>query len=48
MAQLPVYMHLIAEGRLEVPTRMFPLSRVADAWIAAAESGARVVVMPDV
>lgn len=46
MEQLPIYMRLIAEGRVEVPTRSFPLSRVSDAWSAAAESGSRVVVVP--
>ncbi|HUK68588.1 MAG TPA: hypothetical protein VLW50_07535 [Streptosporangiaceae bacterium] len=46
MAQLPVYMQLIADGRVEVATRTFPLSRITDAWTAAARSGPRVVVVP--
>ncbi len=44
--QLPAYMRLIAEGRVHVPTRTFPLSRVADAWTAARDGGPRVVVTP--
>jgi NADPH:quinone reductase-like Zn-dependent oxidoreductase len=47
MAELPALMQLIADGRLQVPTRTFPLSQVADGWIAASESGSRVVVVPD-
>jgi NADPH:quinone reductase-like Zn-dependent oxidoreductase len=46
MAQLPTYMQLISEGRVDVPIRTFPLSRAADAWIAAGKSGPRVVVVP--
>jgi NADPH:quinone reductase-like Zn-dependent oxidoreductase len=47
MAQIPVYMQLIADGRVDVPTRPFPLSAVADAWTAASGgSGPRVVVVP--
>ena len=48
IAQLPGYMQLIADGRLDVPVRTYPLSRVADAWTAASESsGPRVVVVAD-
>lgn len=47
MAQLPIYMQLISEGRITVPTRVFLLSQIADAWSAAATSGPRVVVVPD-
>jgi len=47
MAQVPVYMRMIADGVVSVPTRTFPLSRITDAWGAAAGSGARVVVVPD-
>jgi NADPH:quinone reductase-like Zn-dependent oxidoreductase len=47
MAQIPVYMQLIADGRVDVPARPFPLSAVADAWTAASGgSGPRVVVVP--
>jgi NADPH:quinone reductase-like Zn-dependent oxidoreductase len=45
MAQLPVYMKLIADGRVQVPTHVFPLSKVAEAW-AFNESGSRAVVAP--
>lgn len=47
MAQLPVYLRHIADGIVTVPTRSFPLSRVAEAWAAAANGGDRVVVVPD-
>jgi len=46
MAQLPIYMQLIADGKVEVPTRVFPLSKIADAW-ASNESAHRVVIVPD-
>jgi hypothetical protein len=32
-------MQLIADGRVQVPTRTFPLSNIADAWNAAQHSG---------
>jgi NADPH:quinone reductase-like Zn-dependent oxidoreductase len=46
MAQVPVYMQLIAEHRVEVPTQVFPLSNIANAWNAATSSGNRAVVVP--
>jgi NADPH:quinone reductase-like Zn-dependent oxidoreductase len=46
IAELPGYLQLIADGKLEVPVRTFPLSRIGDAWAAAGESGPRVVVVP--
>jgi D-arabinose 1-dehydrogenase-like Zn-dependent alcohol dehydrogenase len=46
MAQLPAYMRLIAEGRVQVPTRTFPLAQITDAWAAARDSGTRVVITP--
>ncbi len=46
MTLVPVYMRLIVDGHVDVLTRPFPLSRIADAWMAAAESGPRVVVLP--
>jgi NADPH:quinone reductase-like Zn-dependent oxidoreductase len=45
-AQLPAYMQLIADGRVPVPTQTFPLSRIAEAWTAAHDSGPRVVITP--
>ena len=38
---------LIADGSVEVPFRTFPLSDVAAAWTASAESGPRVVLVRD-
>ena len=46
MAELPGYLQMIAEDRVEVPVRVFPLSAVTDAWAAAASRGERVVVVP--
>ena len=46
-AQIPVYMQLIADGSVQVPYRTFPLSDVSQAWAASAESGPRVVLVPD-
>lgn len=46
LQQVPIYMGLIADGHIEVPTRTFPLSRVGEAWQASVESGTRVVVVP--
>ena len=46
IAELPGYVQLITAGRVEVPTRAFPLSCVAQAWAAAAEGGPRPVVVP--
>jgi hypothetical protein len=37
---------LIADGRIDVPVRTFPLPAIGDAWLAAASSGSRVVVLP--
>ena len=44
MAQVPVYMKLIADRRVEVPTRAFALSMIADAWLEN-ESGRRTLVV---
>ena len=46
-AQLPRYLGLIADGSVQVPFRTFPLSGVAAAWTTSAESGPRVVLVPD-
>jgi hypothetical protein len=46
-AQPPRYIQLIADGSVQVPFRTFPLSEVASAWTASAESGPRVVLVPD-
>jgi hypothetical protein len=45
-AEIPVYLGLIADGQIDVPVRTFPLPAIGDAWLAAASSGSRVVVLP--
>jgi NADPH:quinone reductase-like Zn-dependent oxidoreductase len=45
--QLPIYMRLIADGSVTVPTSPYPLSRIAEAWAASAQSGSRVVVIAE-
>ena len=45
MAQIPAYMQMIADGRVTVPTRTFPLSQVT-AGAAARDGGPRVVIVP--
>jgi D-arabinose 1-dehydrogenase-like Zn-dependent alcohol dehydrogenase len=44
MAQIPVYMQLIADHRVEVPTRTYPLSGISEAW-AAPPDGHRTVMV---
>jgi NADPH:quinone reductase-like Zn-dependent oxidoreductase len=44
-AQIPRYIQLIADGSVQVPFRTLPLSAVAEAWPASAESGPRVVLI---
>jgi NADPH:quinone reductase-like Zn-dependent oxidoreductase len=46
-AEVPRYMELIADGSVQVPFRTFRLSDVGAAWTASAESGPRVVLVPD-
>jgi NADPH:quinone reductase-like Zn-dependent oxidoreductase len=46
VTEMPAYLRLIADGQVEVPTRVFPLSAVKDAWQASTDSGNRVVVVP--
>lgn len=46
IAQIPIYMQLIADEKVEVPTRVFPLSKIAEAW-SLEDSARRVVVVPD-
>jgi NADPH:quinone reductase-like Zn-dependent oxidoreductase len=46
-AQIPAYIQLIADGSVQVPFRTFPLSDIAKAWTASAESGPRVVLVRD-
>jgi NADPH:quinone reductase-like Zn-dependent oxidoreductase len=44
-AEIPAYTQLIADRSVQVPFRTFPLSDVAAAWTASAESGPRVVLV---
>ncbi len=44
-AQIPAYIHLIANGSVEVPFRTFSLSDVSAAWTVSAEAGPRVVLV---
>ncbi|HTV92650.1 MAG TPA: zinc-binding alcohol dehydrogenase family protein [Verrucomicrobiae bacterium] len=46
MAQIPVYMQLIADRKIDVPTQTFALSSISEAWVAPAESTRRVVIVP--
>ena len=46
MRQLPVYLRLIADGKVEVPVDVYRLNDVENAWRAAPRSGARAVVVP--
>jgi NADPH:quinone reductase-like Zn-dependent oxidoreductase len=46
MTELPGYIQMIADGRVEVPVRVFALSAVSQAWAAAGGGGERVVVVP--
>lgn len=45
MAQVPVYLQLIADHQVEVPTRAYPLSAISEAWTAPAD-GTRTVIVP--
>jgi threonine dehydrogenase-like Zn-dependent dehydrogenase len=38
---------LISDGAIQVPFRTFPLSDAGTAWTVSAESGPRVVLVPD-
>lgn len=45
LAEVPVYMKLIADGSVDVPTKAVPLSSISETWTASAD-GYRVVVVP--
>jgi NADPH:quinone reductase-like Zn-dependent oxidoreductase len=45
-ARIPGYIKLIADGSIQVPFRVFPLSDVSAAWAASADAGPRVVLVP--
>ncbi len=44
MQQIPRYMQLIADGAIEIPTKTYPLSAIAEAWNAPTEAFRAVVV----
>ncbi|QQE78340.1 zinc-binding alcohol dehydrogenase family protein [Alicyclobacillus sp. SO9] len=46
-AELPVYIQMIADKRIRVPVRTFPLSQIHEAWLASRSGGPRVIVVPD-
>ncbi|HEY2555409.1 MAG TPA: hypothetical protein VGI15_09160, partial [Candidatus Cybelea sp.] len=46
LEQVPVYMRLIADDQVDVPTKTFSLAQIGDAWIAASRGGPRVVIVP--
>jgi NADPH:quinone reductase-like Zn-dependent oxidoreductase len=46
IAEIPVYMQLIAAKKVEVPTQTYPLSEVTKAWTAPADSTRRTVIVP--
>jgi hypothetical protein len=47
LEQVPVYMRLIADEEVDVPTKTFSLAQIGDAWIAASRGGPRVVIVPE-
>jgi D-arabinose 1-dehydrogenase-like Zn-dependent alcohol dehydrogenase len=46
LAEVPVYMQLIADGSVDVPTKTVPLSSISEAWTASADGTDRIVVVP--
>jgi NADPH:quinone reductase-like Zn-dependent oxidoreductase len=46
MAQVPVYLQLIADRKINIPTQTFALSSISEAWTASPESARRVVIVP--
>jgi D-arabinose 1-dehydrogenase-like Zn-dependent alcohol dehydrogenase len=46
MREIPAYLQLIADGKVVVPTEVYPLSRVAEAW-QNQSSAARAVLIPE-
>jgi NADPH:quinone reductase-like Zn-dependent oxidoreductase len=49
LAQVPVYVQLIADGTIQVPTHIYPLSSIGEAWSASIENNGRIVItlLPD-
>ncbi len=46
MAEVPVYMQLIADGSVDVPTKTVRLSSISEAWTATADDTYRIIVIP--
>ena len=46
MAEVPIYMQLIAGRSVDVPTKTVPLSSISEAWTASADGTHRIVVVP--
>ena len=46
IAEVPVYMQLIADGSVDVPTKTVPLSSISEAWSVSANDTDRIVVVP--
>jgi D-arabinose 1-dehydrogenase-like Zn-dependent alcohol dehydrogenase len=46
IAQVPIYMQLIADHKVDVPTRTYPLSSISEAWTAPANGPRRAVIVP--
>jgi NADPH:quinone reductase-like Zn-dependent oxidoreductase len=46
IAEVPVYMQLIADGSVDVPTKTVPLSSISEAWAASEDPAYRIVVVP--
>jgi hypothetical protein len=46
MAEVPIYMQLIADRSVDVPTKTVPLSSISEAWTVSADGTHRIVVVP--
>ncbi len=46
MAEVPIYMQLIADRSVDVPTKTVPLASISEAWTASADDTYRIVVVP--
>jgi NADPH:quinone reductase-like Zn-dependent oxidoreductase len=46
MRQVPIYMQLIADGKIDVPTETFALASIAQAWTASTTEPRRIVMVP--
>jgi D-arabinose 1-dehydrogenase-like Zn-dependent alcohol dehydrogenase len=46
IAEVPVYMQLIADRNVDVPTKAMPLSSISEAWSAPSDGSYRTVVVP--